>query len=183
MGKNNRAFKRQLKKEKQREKDLKNQNKKKMTKYRDLGKDKVIVAVYGYLRNKMANHKELGDNPIFLGNYYTLPEYTLFEKDGFPFLIPEGSTSVLIEVYEIEMNDFQNLEWFNNLEGNTIDTTNNMTLYVDKLINTPYGEAVIFFADENNTDLKKANHVVNGDWLDYSNTKMFTNTLFNMLKI
>jgi gamma-glutamylcyclotransferase (GGCT)/AIG2-like uncharacterized protein YtfP len=180
----NRKFKRELKKQKQREKDLKNQNKKinKMVKHKIIDDEVVNIAVYGYLRKGCDNFYHIKDSAKLLGTYYTLPEYTLYSIDGSAGLLKEGSTSVLLEVYEISKSDWYSLEWSNNLEGNLENTHTAKTLYTDKLIQTPFGEAVVFFIDPLQISLNKAHKIPNGDWLDYLGTKVFTKTLFSMLE-
>ena len=180
----NRRFKRELKKQKQREKDLKNQNKKinKMIKHKMIDDETVIIAVYGYLRKGCDNFFHIKDSAKLIGSYYTLPEYTLYNIDGAPGLLKEGSTSVLLEVYEISKSDWYSLEWSNNLEGNLENINTKKSLYIDKLIQTPFGEAVVFFIDPSQVSLHKAQKIPNGDWLDYLGTKVFVKTLFSMLE-
>ena len=56
------------------------------------------------------------------------------------------------------------------------------SLYIDKLIKTPFGEAVVFFIDPSQVSLNNAPKIPNGDWVDYLGTKVFTKTLFSMLE-
>ena len=180
----NRQFKRELKKQKQREKDLKNQNKKlkKMTTHKIIDDETVVIAVYGYLRKECENFFHIKDSAKLLGSYYTLPEFTLYSINGSPGLLKEGSTSVLLEVYEISKADWYSLEWSNNLEGNIENIVTKKSLYIDKLIKTPFGEAVVFFIDPSQVSLNNAPKIPNGDWVDYLGTKVFTKTLFSMLE-
>ena len=80
-----RSFKKQIKKEKQREKEIKNQNKKSMRFDNKKEPEKILVGVYGFLRKGMQNHEQLDeDSPVAV--YETAPEFTLYDIEGFACL-------------------------------------------------------------------------------------------------
>lgn len=176
-----RSFKKQLKKEKQREKNIKNQNKKNMRFDNKKEPEKILIGVYGFLRKEMNNHEQLDEDSPF-AVYETLPEFTLYDIEGFACLDKNGSSSVLIELYNVDRSIFQSLEWHNNLEGNILDYTNNYELYKLERIETPFGKAYVFLLDSSIVDPKKKGIVVeSGNWLDYYQTKSVANTLFSLL--
>lgn len=176
-----RSFKKQIKKEKQREKEIKNQNKKSMRFDNKKEPEKILVGVYGFLRKGMQNHEQLDeDSPVAV--YETAPEFTLYDIEGFACLDKQGSSSVLVELYSIDRSIFQSLEWHNNLEGNILDYTNNYELYKLERITTPFGLAYFFLLDDKIVDpLKNGTVVESGNWLDYYQTKSVANTLFSLL--
>ena len=176
-----RSFKKQIKKEKQREKEIKNQNKKSMRFDNKKEPEKILVGVYGFLRKGMQNHEQLDeDSPVAV--YETAPEFTLYDIEGFACLDKKGSSSVLIELYNIDRAIFQSLEWHNNLEGNILDYTNNYELYKLERLDTPFGKAYMFILDDKIVDpLKNGTVVESGNWLDYYQTKSVANTLFSLL--
>lgn len=176
-----RSFKKQIKKDKQREKEIKNQNKKSMRFDKNKEPEKILIGVYGFLRKGMNNHEQLDeDSPIAV--YETLPEFTLYDIEGFACLDKKGSSSVLIELYNVDRTIFQSLEWHNNLEGNILDYTNNYELYKLERIDTPFGKAYMFMLDNSIINASKKGTVVeNGNWVDYYETKSVANTLFSLL--
>lgn len=179
-----RSFKKQIKKEKQRKKEIKNQNKKNMRfDKKKEPEEKILLAVYGFLRKDLPNNHELSEG-VFIGSFETLPEYTLYDVDGFACLDNEGNFSIKMEIYEVEKSTFWALEWNNNLEGNILDVLNNKELYKLKTIDTPFGNAYVFLSDENVVNFKKEGIIVeNGDWLDYHNTKGFNKSLFTLISM
>lgn len=146
--------------------------------------EQVIVAVYGFLRKGLENHHHI-QNGEFLGRYNSLPEYTLYDINGFPGLEGNGFTSACIEVYAISKSDFVELEWFNNLEGNTQEIGNTTSIYTTDTIGTPFGNAIVFFIDPFMVPLKTAKVVENGDWEDYliSHRTVRQKSLFEMIEI
>lgn len=177
-----RSFKKQIKKEKQREKQIKNQNKKSMRFDKKKEPDeKILIGVYGFLRKGMNNHEQLDeDTPVAI--YETLPEFTLYDIEGFACLDKKGSSSVLIELYNVDKSIFQSLEWHNNLEGNILDYTNNYELYKIERLNTPFGDAYMFILDNSIVNPEKKGIVVeSGNWVDYYETKSTANTLISLL--
>lgn len=97
------------------------------------GEQKLRVAVYGTLRRAGGNYWLLR-NAKFLGMYNTPPEWTMYSY-GCPVIVPEGNTSIVTEVYEI---DDKMLDSLDTLEGYPYH-------YNRKIIDTDYGPAYIYF--------------------------------------
>lgn len=173
-----RSLKKQ-KKEKERDKKVKNENKKNMRFdkkqlpigfKKEIPDEKILIGVYGFLRKGMVNHEQLDDAEC-VGIYETEPSFTLYNIEGFPCLSEKGSHSVVIEVYNVERAIFQSLEWHNNLEGNTLDYTNNYEVYKLKYMNTPFGKAYMFLLDESIVNKKNGTIIEDGNWFDYCETR------------
>lgn len=185
MSRNNKKIKKKIKQSKQNEKKSKTKLKKQMILNKNKMNEFVIVAVYGFLRSTMENNYILGESPEYLGNFTTLPEFTLWDNNSVPYLDDEGSSSVLIEVYKIEKSDFYSLEWHLDLEGDVDSLANTVKLYYsDQLIDTPYGEAVIFTMDRLfiNTNTEDFKVVESGDWVDYYDNLILKTSLNNLNK-
>lgn len=71
------------------------------------------VFVYGTLKQGHGNHRVLGDSPL-LTTAKTSANYTMFNTGGFPAVIPEGTTTIQGEVYEVDETTFPRLD---RLEG------------------------------------------------------------------
>jgi gamma-glutamylcyclotransferase (GGCT)/AIG2-like uncharacterized protein YtfP len=141
----------------------------------------VLVGVYGFLRKGLQNNEHLNDleDAVPIATYETLPEFTLYDIDGFACLDSKGSSSVVVEIYEISEDTFTSLEWHNNLEGNISCPTNNYELYTIKKIETPFGEVYMFLLDNNIVNGLKKNEIIveSGNWFDYVQTKIINNRL------
>lgn len=104
------------------------------------------MCVYGTLKKGHHNHRCLG-NSKFLGEYLTLPEYTMYSMGGFPAITKDGSTPIHTEVYEV--TDPNTLEDIYNLEGYSGIRNHPNNWYNTTSVNTPYGEAEMFYFDRN----------------------------------
>ena len=111
---------------------------------------KEIVAVYGSLKQGHGNNRLLADSRC-LGVTRTRPEYTLYSLGYFPCVAPHGDTAVQVEVYEVDERVFGNLD---RLEGYP-------SFYDRKKIDTEYGEAWMYFIDEERDDNVK---IASGVW-------------------
>ena len=109
------------------------------------------VAVYGTLRQGFGNHRLL-EHSKFLGKTQTEP---IFNMHGHvvPWISNGGSTKITIEVYEIDEETLERLDW---LEGYP-------SYYNRRLINTEFGEAWIYFIDNRSVGSK----IESGDWAEY----------------
>lgn len=98
-----------------------------------------LVFVYGSLKRGFHNHGLL-NNPEseFIGECDTPPEFTMYDLGSFPAIVPEGETPIQGEVFRVSGRVFGNLDM---LEGFP-------SFYNRKLINTPYGEAWVYFIPE-----------------------------------
>ena len=70
------------------------------------------VAVYGSLKQTFGNHSVLGDAPLLTVGI-TMPIFKMISLGGFPGLV-DGIDSVWVEVYEVDDEGLQQLDW---LEG------------------------------------------------------------------
>lgn len=114
------------------------------------------VFVYGTLRHGFGNHRLLLESN-YLGNHKTEPEYNMVSLGAYPAVLPNGITSIVGEVYEVNDEVFQRLD---QLEGYP-------SLYDRMEINTNWGPAWMYFM--NDQDLQRfrsrpADVVQSGDW-------------------
>ena len=137
-----------------------------INKIEDMSKPKFKVAVYGTLREANSNHAAL-ENSTLLGTFQTEPIFQMFSnKDAYPYLLKNGTTSITMEVYEFtSKNIMDRLDALENVNGNN-------PLYKKEELNTPYGKAFFYFREKkiNQTDTM----IINGDWNDYKHVK-YTN--------
>lgn len=70
------------------------------------------VFVYGTLKKGYGNHRLL-EKSKFLGTAYTHSEFSLY-NGGFPYATDGGKNEIKGELYEVDDNTLQNLDW---LEG------------------------------------------------------------------
>lgn len=109
------------------------------------------VAVYGTLRQGFGNHRLL-EHSKFLGKTKT---DAIFSMHGHivPWISNGGDTQITVEVYEIDEQTLQSLDW---LEGYP-------NYYDRQIINTEFGEAWIYFIDNRLV----GNYIESGDWAEY----------------
>lgn len=95
------------------------------------------VFVYGSLKQGFGNHRLL-EGSKYLGEAVTKPEFTMYDLGAFPAITRGGSSEIHGEVYEVDDNVFQRLDA---LEGYP-------NFYDRMQIETPYGEAWVYFVDK-----------------------------------
>jgi len=99
----------------------------------------ILVAVYDMLRFKGEQHLYL-KSKNYLGVYYTEPIYDLYSiSKNYGGVVKNGNTSILTEIYSITENDLLNLDYFYG-----INVLNYTPIYNKKIIQTSYGECVIY---------------------------------------
>jgi gamma-glutamylcyclotransferase (GGCT)/AIG2-like uncharacterized protein YtfP len=142
-----------------------------MNKYKEKTTTPVLVGVYGSLRKDLHNHKILGNSKL-IGTFNTIPEYTMYDLGTYPGIVPDGNTSIFIEVYDVSETVLDKLD---TLEGyHTFNSTHNH--YNRRKIESPYGEMYIYFYnDKHRYKSNDTKIVVSGDWKDYNETKQLTN--------
>jgi len=119
---------------------------------------KNLIAVYGSLRKEMGNDYIL-KNAKYLGEFKTDPIFSLYSLGSYPGLKENGSTSVVMEVYEVDNLTAQRVD---SLEGYSADSP---ATFYDKIpINTPYGEASVYTYVNN---IPQDRLVESGDWKEY----------------
>jgi len=124
---------------------------------------KILVAVYGSLRQDMGNHRLL-ENANYLGEFKTEPVFSLYSLGGYPGLKENGKTSITMEVYEVTPEQARRVDA---LEGYNPESSNN-TFYDKIFIDTPYGKAGTYIYVPNTNRLTL---VESGDWREYRETK------------
>ncbi len=128
-------------------------------------KNTVLVSVYGSLRRGCGNHHVL-DGATYKGEFTTEPIYSLYSLGGFPGLKQNGTTAVVMEVYECDETIAARVD---RLEGYTPESNNNW--FYDKIqIQTPFGEAGTYIYVPN-VDERKL--VESGDWKNYKKEQFF----------
>lgn len=120
------------------------------------------VAVYGSLRKGLHNNRLLR-NAKFLGEAYTVPEFQLVSLGSFP-AVTSGQTAVKVEVYQVDKDTMQDLDW---LEGYRGDDQSNF--YDKELIDTPYGKSYIYTMRGCN---RHSSVVESGDWVAFLQTNV-----------
>lgn len=126
----------------------------------------ILVAVYGSLLSDMGNHRVMGRADGKLLGTDVLPKnYTMTSNGAFPYLYPEGSDPVHVEVYEVPESGLTGP--LDSLEGYSASNPAH-SFYVRHLVDTKYGQAWIYF---HNSPLKSDTRAVvpNGDWKSYKN--------------
>lgn len=119
---------------------------------------KILVAVYGSLRQGLHNHRLL-ESSNYLGDFNTEPIYSLYSLGSYPGLKENGNTSVVMEVYEVTEAVARNVD---NLEGYTPGGNN--TFYDKISIETPWGTASVYtYVNE----LPQSSLVESGDWKEF----------------
>jgi gamma-glutamylcyclotransferase (GGCT)/AIG2-like uncharacterized protein YtfP len=71
----------------------------------------VKLFVYGSLLSGEDNHRHLA-RCKFVGERRTVAAYTLIDLGGYPALLPEGTTSVFGEIYEVDPETLSSLDAF-----------------------------------------------------------------------
>lgn len=124
---------------------------------------KVKVAVYGSLRHGFGNFENHLKNETYIGQYETAPIYSLYDLGSFPGLRPNGTTSVVMEVFEVDAAKLRSLDGLEGYRGPEHEGTNH---YNRIKIDTPYGVAFTYIY---NRDMSASEDrlVQSGDWTDY----------------
>lgn len=128
--------------------------------------NKILVAVYGSLRQNMGNHRLL-ENANYLGEFKTEPVFSLYSLGGFPGLKENGQTSVIMEVYSVTPEEAIRID---RLEGYTPGSKHN-DFYDKIIIDTPYGKAGTYIYVPNTDRLTL---VESGDWKEFKQSKVLS---------
>lgn len=164
--------------EKKKERDALRREKKKLKKLEKLNllkqkmEKKMLVAVYGSLKQGLHNHKCL-ENADYVGSFVSEPIFNLFDLGTFPGLTENGDTAVHMEVYEINEDTLARLD---TLEGYAGAHLKNHNYYNREEIKTPYGEAFVYFYNYATENCKK---VTQSDWKDYIESKKLRQAVLN----
>jgi|SRR5690606_25917347 len=119
------------------------------------------VAVYGTLRKDgTANNLIKKENGKYLGRFQSEPLYKMLDNNGnFPCLLKGGSTSITMEVYDLNMASIKVLDAYEGVDSG---------LYERSTIETPFGRAFCYFFTK---DISNMNTVIEGDWIEYKKNK------------
>ena len=121
-------------------------------------KKETLFAVYGTLKQGFGNNSLLADAE-FMGEFKTEPKYSMYSLGGFPAVTLEGNTALTVQVFKTTDQNVVNR--VNSLEGftGTKDDPNNW--YDTKTIDTPYGQAEMFYFKETPN---RGSLVESGNW-------------------
>lgn len=125
--------------------------------------NKILVAVYGTLRQGQGNWRWYLDNneSKFLGTFRTEPKFEMYSLGGFPAVKEKGDSQITVEVFEVTPSVKKGLDGLEGYHGeghhNMYDVTN---------LKTPYGTAVMYVM--NNREFPSDRKIVSGDWLKRS---------------
>ena len=118
-----------------------------------------LVAVYGSLMEGLHNHRYLEDSKL-KGSFLTEPSYTLVDLGSFPGLYEDGTTSISMEIYEVDEHTLADID---NLEG-YVEHDEELSMYNRKTMSTPFGEA---FGYIYNSPIGKKEPIISGDWREH----------------
>jgi len=121
----------------------------------------MLVAVYGSLRQGLYNHDNNIKDSTYKGIYQTEPIYTMIDLSSYPGLMKNGTTSITMEVYEIDDITLNKLDA---LEGYDINSSWG-NFYEREIIKTPWGEAYVYTYDDSSIDYIE---VTSGDWKEHT---------------
>lgn len=75
------------------------------------------IFVYGTLKRGRHNNYMLGPSK-FLGVYLTERMFTMYDGKGFPYVVPEGSNTIIGELYEVDDKILERLDWLEGVKAN-----------------------------------------------------------------
>lgn len=118
-----------------------------------------LVAVYGSLMKGLHNHRYLEDSKL-KGSFVTEPIYTLIDLGSYPGLYENGTTSINMEVYEVDEHTLADID---GLEG-YLEDNEELSMYIRKTISTPFGKA---FGYIYNDFIEENEPITSGDWKEH----------------
>lgn len=123
--------------------------------------ERILVGLYDDLRQEGDSYKIYMSEANYLGTFYTEPEYDLFSlSKKYPALKRGGSTSILLEIFEVNKNTLQGIDYY---EGcSEVDPY--MNIYDRIEIDTPFGPCYIY---EYNRIIVNKPRVDSGDWIRF----------------
>lgn len=129
-----------------------------------------LVGFYGDYRKSTVEHRDIsrkGMDTLFVGSYYTEPEYSLYKIDiDMISALVKGDHSILVEVFSVTQSVLETLDLFNGFdEGNIFPETNYFTRHC---VGSPFGEIFIYFWEGTITESDVL--VKDGDWVDFLQT-------------
>lgn len=115
-------------------------------------KNECIFFCYGTLKEGFNNHRCLGKEREYLGEFRTESNYTLFDG-GFPVVERGGETAIEGELYKVT-NEHDISRVFS-LEGCSQVAGAHNSFYDFEEIDTPKGKAIIFVMNKGKSDRSK----------------------------
>jgi gamma-glutamylcyclotransferase (GGCT)/AIG2-like uncharacterized protein YtfP len=120
----------------------------------------ILFFTYGTLKQNYGNYNAiLKDKSEFLGTFSTEPNYTMYDG-GFPIVEREGNTSIIGELHKT--SDPQTIDRVFSLEGCHREQNHPNSWYTYDIIETPYGQAIMFVMDKGTSKRNKI--VETGNW-------------------
>lgn len=120
------------------------------------------VAVYGSLLKGFYNYDNfLKGKSEYVGSFQTDPIFNLIDMGTFPALTKEGSTSISMEVFDIDdivLGDLDSLEGYN--KGYP-----EKSFYNREKLSTPYGDAYYYVFNGDKRD--NENIITSGNWRNH----------------
>ena len=120
-----------------------------------------LVGVYDHLRRGGEAHDQYLYGSVYKGTYYTEPEYDLYSLQAqFPGLKTGGSTSILLEIFEVDARCLKTADYF---EGT--DVYNPYNNVFDRIeIETPFGPCFVY---EYSKPIMGKPIIESGDWFKH----------------
>lgn len=129
------------------------------------------VGFYDVLRKGLQGHNVV-EKLKYVGSFHTKPSYKLYDLGSNCGMTLNGSSSVLIEVYEVTEKDLENLDklkvcFSKDLKKNTFNR---------ETISSPYGEIIVYIYNIENIEVSnntknKQNLIHTSDYKDYYESK------------
>lgn len=125
-------------------------------------KYKNLIIVYGTLLSGESNFQwYLKGKGQFLDKFETEPKFKMLTTGGFP-IVTDGDTSIKGEIFSV---DDDTLRAIYRLEGYSGVRGHQNNWYDTVLIETPYGEAEMFYQSSEELDDSRLQTIESGDWL------------------
>lgn len=120
----------------------------------------ILIAVYDALRLYGSENKIYLDKADYLGIFYTEPIYDLYSiSKNYGGIVENGSTSILTEIYLIDEDDLSYLDYVHGMK-----TVGYNSMYKKKIIQTSYGECLIYIYDK---PINGKPRIESGDYIEW----------------
>ena len=118
-----------------------------------------MIFVYGTLRRGEPNYRRYlaHEGAKFVTEAHTWPEFDLITLGGYPGMLPQGSVSVMGEVFDVDENTLSAMD---RLEGHP-------NFYHRTPIRLANGMDVEAYLLPRKRDFVKREHIPHGDWIKY----------------
>jgi len=117
--------------------------------------NKILIAVYGSLRNGLGNHHFLEEMTLVSEEIVLIP-FRMVSLGGFPGLVESKTTNpIKIEIYEVTAAAYRAIE---RLEGYP-------SFYTKAVVPTSKGGVEVYILEQENYKTEKP--VESGDWVEF----------------